>query len=77
MNMEITRDRQVDPREIEDLREAVGWDRSEGTYQRVLASHYTYYTVRDQDGRLVAYMSVLSDGVADAFQQAGRPVLPS
>ena len=65
--MEITRDGQVEPKEIEDLREAVGWDRSEGHYEQVLTTHYTYYTMRNQDGLLVAYMSVLSDGVADAF----------
>ena len=65
--MEITRDGHVEPKEIEDLREAVGWDSSEGNYGRILTTHYTYYTVRNQDGLLVAYMSVLSDGIADAF----------
>ena len=65
--MDITRDAPVDPKEIEDLREAVGWDRSEGTYKEILTRHCTYYTVRNQDGLLVAYISVLSDGVADAF----------
>ena len=63
----ITRDGPVTPGEIADLREAVGWDRSDETYERVLATHYTHYTVRDAGGRLVGYMSVLSDGVADAF----------
>ena len=67
MNIDITRSAPVDPKEIEDLRQTVGWDRSEGTYEEILARHLTYYTVRDQDGLLVAYMSVLSDGVADAF----------
>jgi len=67
MNADITRDGPVEPKEIEDLREAVGWDRSEGTYQRVLGRHYAHYTVRDLNDSLVAYMSVLSDGVADAF----------
>lgn len=65
--MDITRDGPIEPKEIEDLREAVGWDRSEGTYRQVLDRHYAYYTVRDRNGNLVAYMSVLSDGVADAF----------
>ncbi len=67
MNIDITRNAHVDPKEIEDLRESVGWDRSEGIYERILATHSAYYTVRDRDGLLVAYMSVLSDGVADAF----------
>ena len=57
----------MEPREIEDLRQAVGWDRSEGTYARTLPRHYAHYTVRDADNRLIGYMSVLSDGVADAF----------
>ena len=67
MKPEITRDGRVTPEEIEDLREAVGWDRCEGTYAQILARHYTYYIVRSDDGRLIGYMSVLSDGISDAF----------
>ena len=67
MSMDITRDAPVAPQEIGDLREAVGWDRSEGTYKEILARHYAHYTMRNREGLLVAYMSVLSDGVADAF----------
>jgi len=65
--MEITRESKVTLKEIEDLREAVGGDRSEGTYQEILSRRYTYYTVRNPDGCLVAYMSILSDGIVDAF----------
>ena len=57
----------VEPKEIEDLRAAVGWDRSEGTYKDVLRRHYAYYVARDDDIGLVGYVSVLSDGIADAF----------
>jgi GNAT superfamily N-acetyltransferase len=67
MSADIVRDGPVEPVEIDGLREAVGWDRSDGDYAEVLAKAYTYYTVRDQHRKLVAYMSVLSDGVADAF----------
>lgn len=63
----IQRQGPVKPVEIEDLREAVGWDRCEGTYEKVLQQHYAYYTARDPDGRLIGYLSVLSDGIADAF----------
>ena len=67
VNMKIIRDSIVEPKEIEDLREAAGWDRSEDTYQDILDRHYTYYTARNEDGRLIGYMSVLSDGISDAF----------
>ena len=67
MEPEITRDGPVDPREIENLRAAVGWDPSEGTYENVLRRHYAYYTARAGDSELVGYVSVLSDGIADAF----------
>ena len=67
MNTDIVRDGPVDPKEMDDLRQAVGWDRSDGDLDKVLARAFAHYTVRDEHGRLVAYMSVLSDGVADAF----------
>ena len=67
MNPEIFRDAQVDPKEIEDLRAAVGWDRCEGTYSLTLKRYYTYYTVRAEEGQLIGYLSILSDGIADAF----------
>lgn len=67
MNIDITRDGAVDPREIDGLRETVGWDRSDGDYAEVLAKAYTYYIARDRHGQLVGYMSVVSDGIADAF----------
>jgi ribosomal protein S18 acetylase RimI-like enzyme len=63
----ISRDGRVTPEEIEDLREAVGWDRCEGTYAETLKRHYTYYVVRADDGCLNGYMSILSDGISDAF----------
>jgi GNAT superfamily N-acetyltransferase len=63
----IERDGPVTPGEIEALRVAVGWDASAGTYARVLPRHWAHYTARDEAGRLIAYTSVLSDGVADAF----------
>jgi N-acetylglutamate synthase-like GNAT family acetyltransferase len=65
--MEILKDAIISPEEIEDLREAVGWDRSEGIYKEILKRHFAYYAARNQDGNLIAYMSVLSDGIADAF----------
>lgn len=67
MKLEIVRDGSVQAKEIADLRQTVGWDRSEDTYDRSIPKHYAHYTARDKDNRLLGYMSVLSDGVSDAF----------
>ena len=67
MDSDIVRNGNVEPTEIEDLREAVGWERCEGTYASILNRHHAYYTVRAQDGSLIGYVSVLSDGISDAF----------
>ena len=67
MAVPIMRDGSVSPQEIEDLREAVGWDRSEGTVSLALQRSHRFYVARDESGRLVGYLSVISDGVADAF----------
>ena len=63
----IFRNGSLTPREIEDLRQTVGWDRSEGIYGQVLERHFAYYIARDAAGELVGYISVLSDGISDAF----------
>ena len=63
----VGKDQLVRPDEIESLRAAVGWDRMEGTYGRILPKLYAYYSVRKSSGDLVGFLSVLSDGVADAF----------
>ena len=63
----VERDRPVRPDEIESLRAAVGWDRMEGRYGRILPKLYAHYSVRESSGDLVGFLSVLSDGVADAF----------
>ena len=67
MHRNIDRQAPVTPKEIEDLRAAVGWDRCEGTHGQILKRHFAYYTIRDEDGLLIAYTSVLSDGIADAL----------
>jgi len=67
MDYSILKNSMVDPKEIENLREVVGWDRSEGIYEQVLQRHYAYYTARSENGKLIGYVSALSDGVADAF----------
>ena len=67
MKPEIIRNGQVAPKEIEDLRVAVGWDRSEGTHENILRKHFAYYTVRNDDFSLIGYLSILSDGISNAF----------
>lgn len=66
MEAQIKRDEPVTPQEIEDLRAAVGWERLENKYDRILAHSYTHFTVRNA-GKLVGFVNVISDGVADAF----------
>ncbi len=67
MNYNVLENSSVKPREIENLREAVGWDRSDGIYEQILRQHYAYYTARSEHGKLLGYVSVLSDGIADPF----------
>ena len=63
---QVKRDGPVSAQEIEVLRVAVGWDRFEGKYEQILRNSYAHFTVRD-DGRLVAFVNVISDGIGDAF----------
>lgn len=67
MTLEVIVNGNVTSKEINDLREAVGWDRCEGAYEQILKRHFAYYTVRADDSLLIGYMSILSDGIADAF----------
>ena len=52
--------------EIAALRMAVGWDSCAGEYEKILPRLFAYFTAR-QNGKLVGFVSVISDGVADAF----------
>ena len=54
-------------KQIEDLRVAVGWDRMDGYYDRILARSYAHFSVYDDDGSLIAFVNVISDGIGDAF----------
>ena len=63
----IQRNAKLSGKQIEDLRLAVGWDRMEGYYDRIMARSYTHFSVHGDDGSLVAFVNVISDGIADAF----------
>jgi len=63
---QVERDQPVTLDEINTLRSSVGWDLVDETYHQVLGRGYAHYTVREE-GRLVGFVNVLSDGIADAF----------
>jgi GNAT superfamily N-acetyltransferase len=54
-------------KEVEDLRGAVGWDRMDGHYDRILKRSYTHFSAHENDGRLIGFVDVISEGIADAF----------
>ena len=64
--MQITQKSKVTDAEIGELRAAVGWGHEVGTYDRVLKGVHTYFTARDER-KLIGFVSVISDSVADAF----------
>ena len=62
----IARGEVVTDSEIAALRTAVGWDSCAGEYEKILPRVFAYFTAR-QNGTLVGFVSVISDGVADAL----------
>ena len=54
--------------EIEELRSSVGWDNNTGPFSVISTRLYTYFTAR-KDGKLIGFIDVLSDGIADAYLQ--------
>lgn len=67
MQPEIKRSKSVDPGEVNQLRAAVGWEFSDETSEKRMERHYAYYSARDDESNLIGYLSVLSDGIGDAF----------
>ena len=64
--VKILRNGEVCEEELANLRASVGWPYTPGTYPRSLPKQYAYFTARDA-AELVGYVSVISDGVGDAF----------
>ncbi|MFH1616150.1 MAG: GNAT family N-acetyltransferase [Planctomycetota bacterium] len=62
----IARNEVVTDGEIALLRTAVGWDSCAGEYEKILPRLFAYFTARQNDA-LVGFVSVISDGVSDAF----------
>jgi GNAT superfamily N-acetyltransferase len=63
----IQRNMKIEGERIESLRVAIGWDRMAGYYNRILERSYTHFSVDNMDGRLIAFVNVISDGIADAY----------
>ncbi|HEV2472992.1 MAG TPA: GNAT family N-acetyltransferase, partial [Chthonomonadales bacterium] len=54
------------PQSICDLRESVGWDRSEEDYPAAFSGYWGTVSGFDSTGKLVAWCAILSDGVRHA-----------
>lgn len=67
-NIIIEQEGKVLDSEIEELRSTVGWDNNTGPFSVISKHLYTYFTAR-KDGKLVGFIDVLSDGIADAYLQ--------
>src|SRR5512136_1333836 len=63
---QIERNASLTGKQIEDLRETVGWDRMDGIYDGILARAYTHFSAQDGT-QLIAFVDVISEGVADAL----------
>lgn len=66
--VEIEQEGKVTDIEIEKLRSSVGWDNKTGSFLVLSKRLYTYFTAR-KDGKLIGFIDILSDGIADAYLQ--------
>jgi len=64
----IEQEGKVSDNEIEELRSSIGWDNNTGPFSVISKRLYTYFTAR-KDGKLVGFIDVLSDGIADSYLQ--------
>jgi GNAT superfamily N-acetyltransferase len=56
----------VMPTSVPDLREAVGWSRMDSDYPAAFRGYWATVVGHDEQGRLVAWCAILSDGVRHA-----------
>lgn len=63
----IHRNAKLSGKQIEDLRVTAGWDRMDGYYDRILARSYAHFSIHNEEGNLIAFVNVISDGIGDAF----------
>ena len=66
MNVQIQKNANLKPEQIEQLRIAVGWDSLEGKYQTALEKSFIHYSILEQQ-ELIAFARVISDGAIYAL----------
>ena len=67
-NVDIEQEGRIADLEIEELRSSVGWDNNTGSFLILSKKLYTYFCAR-KDGKLIGFIDILSDGIADAYLQ--------
>lgn len=65
-SIEIQRNANITPEEVEELRQAIGWNPNIGKYQQVLKQSYAYFSIRNEK-KLIAFARVISDGILYSF----------
>jgi aralkylamine N-acetyltransferase len=66
VNLEILKNANLEPAQIEKLRVAVGWDSLEGKYQTALEKSFAHYSILEQQ-EMIAFARVISDGAIYAL----------
>lgn len=67
-NIIINQDSELTDIEIENLRTSAGWDNNTGSFSIIKKKLFTYFTAR-KNNKLIGFIDVLSDGIADAYLQ--------
>jgi aralkylamine N-acetyltransferase len=66
VNLEIDKNANLEPEQIEQLRIAIGWNPLDGKYQTALAQSFSHYSILEQQ-ELIAFARVISDGAIYAL----------
>jgi GNAT superfamily N-acetyltransferase len=66
VNLEIGKNANLEPEQIETLRLAVGWDSLHGNYQTALEKSFAHYSILERQ-ELIAFARVISDGTIYAL----------
>jgi aralkylamine N-acetyltransferase len=66
VNLEIQKNANLEPAQIEKLRLAVGWNPLDGKYQTALENSFAHYSILEQQD-LIAFTRVISDGTIYAL----------